>query len=993
MACVNRTGIAGIVATVLLFSGVAVAQMVDPAIDDMSRPWCYLAKSTTVIGVPYQPAAVQVTFDGAIYTMQAELCFYCGEPLRPLLARQKTFLEGWIPVVVYQWEDGPIAYDVEMFGAVLDGTDEGNTVQFVRMRMRNTGDKPARASLAAAMRHSGGDCRHRGSPFSPGWRYEMTDEMAIRDGRLVYTFSRGAAREAVPGEPYAGSFQGAKHQVTARAEVCLARYRPELAPGATATMVFKMPRVPVPVDGHDLVEKIRNADYDTYRAKTVAFWKGLFKDSPRFEIPEPRVQNAMRAGMVHAMLATRGRGGERFQTDGLPYPGFFMICLPDYQMAYDSLGGPQLFRENLPQFAKRQGEDGLFFDTSLMHGRRLLSSHGQSLQALAQHYLMTRDRDYAAEAYPMIRRAVEWMRRERAKTDNGLLPASWPYDAEMIKGHYTSHNLWGLLALRTSIRVARELGKEDDVRPWQAFHDDYEAALMKALQASAGQKGYVPTGLYEFLTGPAARAGMREYQTNQDWENLVLVCPTEVLEPADPRVAATTARMHRDKYREGIMTYRNGQHLHQYLTTNVTNQHVACGQQEQALIDLYHILLHSGSTHEGFENLVVPWGNRITWCPPPHGWAAVKIPLLIRNMLVREHGGRAGLDQDRRDLHLFSVISPAWAEPGRQVAVRNAVTEMGRISAAMKFLKDGAEVTFEGKFHHPPRQLVVHVPYFVELSSFESDAKESHRQPGAIRLSPDATRLLLKWQPKKDAHRGTFERLLLAYRREPSFELVHGEGVVTPGGEGVVLESEKRDLPAPLGFDLVLEAYRHEYARRFAEYVKAGGKPTPVEAPPPLTAGQRKAAFVQQFGDPDVFTQNLASGKPATASGSLKDYPPRNAVDGNSRDLQSSWQADPYPQWLRIDLEKPVTIDRIHVFPYWGQGRYYQYTVELSEDGKTWTQVADLSKNARPATPQGDLHRFEPRPARYVRVSVLHHSLNRGVHLVEVKVLGPNRAD
>ncbi|NQT85544.1 hypothetical protein HQ560_02195, partial [bacterium] len=44
------------------------ATMVDPVIDDETREWCYLAKSTTVIGVPYMPDAVQVTFDGAIYT-------------------------------------------------------------------------------------------------------------------------------------------------------------------------------------------------------------------------------------------------------------------------------------------------------------------------------------------------------------------------------------------------------------------------------------------------------------------------------------------------------------------------------------------------------------------------------------------------------------------------------------------------------------------------------------------------------------------------------------------------------------------------------------------------------------------------------------------------------------------------------------------------------------------------------------------------------------
>ena len=117
-------------------------------------------------------------------------------------------------------------------------------------------------------------------------------------------------------------------------------------------------------------------------------------------------------------------------------------------------------------------------------------------------------------------------------------------------------------------------------------------------------------------------------------------------------------------------------------------------------------------------------------------------------------------------------------------------------------------------------------------------------------------------------------------------------------------------------------------------------------------------------------------------------YPPRLAVDGVVDHLHSIWQTDHYPAWLKIDLEKPTRIGRIHVFPYWGGGRYYRYTVEVSTDGKEWRRVVDRSDNTTPASPKGDDHRFEPIMARYVRVNVLYHNLNRGVHLVEVRVFG-----
>jgi hypothetical protein len=48
-------------------------------------------------------------------------------------------------------------------------------------------------------------------------------------------------------------------------------------------------------------------------------------------------------------------------------------------------------------------------------------------------------------------------------------------------------------------------------------------------------------------------------------------------------------------------------------------------------------------------------------CVIDSAWAAAEITFLIRNMLVLEHGGRAGFDAEQRDLLLFSAISPDCA--------------------------------------------------------------------------------------------------------------------------------------------------------------------------------------------------------------------------------------------------------------------------------------------------------------------------------------------
>lgn len=155
---------------------------------------------------------------------------------------------------------------------------------------------------------------------------------------------------------------------------------------------------------------------------------------------------------------------------------------------------------------------------------------------------------------------------------------------------------------------------------------------------------------------------------------------------------------------------------------------------------------------------------------------------------------------------------------------------MGKVSAAMAFTEAGADVTIQSDFHHPPRQLVVPVPYFVELEGFRADT-EARRDGNRIMLSPETQRLTLRWRTKPDVHRGTCQSLLRAFRREASAEIVDGKIVYHKPEQVSLTEAEEQYPPTPLSFELVVEAYRQEYQRRFHEYVANGGKPYPVTGP------------------------------------------------------------------------------------------------------------------------------------------------------------------
>ena len=134
------------------------------------------------------------------------------------------------------------------------------------------------------------------------------------------------------------------------------------------------------------------------------------------------------------------------------------------------------------------------------------------------------------------------------------------------------------------------------------------------------------------------------------------------------------------------------------------------------------------------------------------------------------------------------------------------------------------------------------------------------------------------------------------------------------------------------------------------------------------------------------FEKNLTTGKPVKTSGGVNPKEkPEHAVDGWV-DISKYWGTIPAPQWLKVDLQKTYTLNRVRIFPYWDGERYYQYTIEVSTDGKKWTQVVDASKNTQAETDKGRLHKFEPTAARYVKVNMLKNSANPAVHVIELRV-------
>ena len=949
--------------------------MVDPSLDDPAKPWCYFTHPISCIGMPWMPDAIQVTPEGNVFTGSAEFCLFWGNDLKPMASRQRQFADGYIPIVQDSWTDGSLTYEWEAFGTILEGFDEANTLQFIKLTVRNTGKEPATAKAVAAIRQNGGPRREHAGGFNAGWRYEVKDNQLWRDGNVVCDYTSPDHWEAVNGIPYEKPFTGRELGISPRTETGLAIYQRELKSKGEMTLVFKMPRVPVKDPKY--LAAMAAADYAAYRKTTVDYWTKALTSRSIIHTPgEPLIERAHRATAAHVMLGTRTRGGKKTQTDGLPYPDLFISAIYDYGQLYENFGLSDFITANFPHCQARQQPSGLFVDIAVSHGAKIHCAHGQTTAYISDHIVNSRDLELGKQMFPSIQKAVELIRDEHKTQPHGLMSPAHPYDNEMIKGQWTSHNYWTLIGLRAAIRLAEFTGEKAAAADWLALYNDYEQTVLKAVRESAAPDGYVPTGLYGFVTGNAARGGFGEYATDQDWENEMLLWPTELVQPGDPLVAGTLKRLRETKFREGIMTYRNGMHLHQYITTRAINQFTANGQPQEALTDMYHALLHSGSAYESFENMIRPWTDRdVEFCPPPHVWGCSNSCNTIRNLFVMEQGGRGGLEPGKRDLMLLNDVSPAWLVDGQPLGIEKAPTSFGLVTVLMTPRNGGADVALKTEFHTQPHELVIRIPYFVKLANFKSNAKEAKRDGDVIRLRPDATKLALEWTLNPEADQEIFQNLLLRHRRE----LGHWTGKrseAPKAPEGFLTDAEKAHPTEPLSFKLVLAAWQAEYARRFAEHVKAGGNVKTYSPVPMQPAGERSKNVSVGIG-------NLATGKKVTCTAQST-----NAEAANDGEINNGnfWECNVKDAWWQVDLGKATDISNITVVPLHKDKRAYRFVVKTSVDGQNWTVHIDKHDNKENFGARGCEEKFQLTPMRYIRIEMFGNTLNEGNHLVELIV-------
>lgn len=135
---------------------------------------------------------------------------------------------------------------------------------------------------------------------------------------------------------------------------------------------------------------------------------------------------------------------------------------------------------------------------------------------------------------------------------------------------------------------------------------------------------------------------------------------------------------------------------------------------------------------------------------------------------------------------------------------------------------------------------------------------------------------------------------------------------------------------------------------------------------------------------------NVALNKSVTVSSEQASNPGSNLVDG---DPDSRWSASGFPQWVQVDLGSTHSISSTELVCF--SDRAYQFIVEVSTNGSSYSTIVDRSSNTTPGTNSAPItDNFAAVDARYVRITVSGAASYSGswVSLEELRVFGTEGA-
>jgi len=467
------------------------------------------------------------------------------------------------------------------------------------------------------------------------------------------------------------------------------------------------------------------ADLPDLLPRLRAYWQGALAEAMDARLPDPFVDNLLRASQAHCLLAARNEGEGARIAPWIAAMAYGPLESESNSIirGMDLLGHHTFARKSLDFFVARYSPEGF-----LTTGYTLMGT-GWHLQTLGEHVALTADADWARRVAPEVERVCAWIERQMEKTRRedpatgrprewGLMPpgvmADWNafayyfclngYYAAGLAGAADALSLTGSAAAPRARRAAADLRRET----LRAFLETQALAPVVPLQDGTWVRAYpsqvhVPGPTNDFFPGE---------DSNRSWAYDIEIgahqlVPQGVLAPSAPEVSEMLDHMEDVAFlSEGWFDYPAEESRRDWFHRGgfAKVQPYYCRNAEiYALRDDVKPFLR---TYFNALASLVSTENLSFWEHFRNGGAWNKTHETgyflqqSRWMLVQERGD---------ELWLAPFVPSAWLADGKRIEVRRAPTLFGPVAYTVRsrVAKGRIEVAIEPPARRAPKAIVV----------------------------------------------------------------------------------------------------------------------------------------------------------------------------------------------------------------------------------------------------------------------------------------------
>ena len=174
-----------------------------------------------------------------------------------------------------------------------------------------------------------------------------------------------------------------------------------LQPGEKAAFEFFLPHSPI---SKDRALILSSQSFDEKLVECKAYWNNKLNKAAQIHLPEKRIEDMIRAGLLHLDLITFGE-----EPDGTLVPAIGVFTAIGTESSpiiqfYNSMGWHDVARRSLTYFLDKQRDDGF-----MQNFGNYMVETGAVLWSIGEYYRYTKDKEWIEQIKPKVLKSCDYL--------------------------------------------------------------------------------------------------------------------------------------------------------------------------------------------------------------------------------------------------------------------------------------------------------------------------------------------------------------------------------------------------------------------------------------------------------------------------------------------------------------------------------------------------------------------------------------------------------